>query len=96
MDQQHPTENGNETLPPLPDQGQRDGSYEEAKNEGTAEQSSLEDAPDDGTTATSGQSSSDASVDGSDDEGRTAASGQAGTYSDTGTDAVDTTVPVQD
>ena len=96
MEQQHPTENGNDTLPPLPDQGQRDGSYEEAKNAGTADQSSLEDAPNDGTTAASGQSGSDASVDGADDEGGTVASGQAGTYSDKGTDAVDTTVPVQD
>lgn len=91
MEQQHPTENGNDTLPELPDQGQRDGSYEEAKNR-AAGQSSLEDPPDDGTAA----SGSDASVDGADDAGGTKASGQTGNYSDAGTDAVDETVPVQD
>lgn len=95
MEQQHPTENGNDTLPELPDQGQRDGSYEEAKNR-AAEQSSLEDPPDDGTTADSSPSGSDASVDGADDAGGTKASGQTGNYSDAGTDAVDETVPVQD
>lgn len=96
MDQQHPTENGNDSLPGLPDQGQRDGSYEEAKNQGTADQSSLEDPPDDGTTVDSGSSGADASVDGADDDGGTRASGQTGNYSDAGTDAIDETVPVQD
>ena len=96
MDQQHPTENGNDSLPSLPDQGQRDGSYEEAKNQGTADQSSLEDPPDDGTTVDSSASGADASVDGADDDGGTKASGQTGNYSDAGTDAVDETVPVQD
>jgi hypothetical protein len=94
MEKQHPTENGNETTPGLPDWGPRDGSYEEAKNQGTADQSSLEDPPDDGTTADS--TGSDASVDGADDAGGTKASGQSGNYSDAGTDAVDETVPVQD
>ena len=93
MEQQHPTESGNETTPALPDWGPRDGSYEEAKNQGTADQSSLEDPPDDGTTVESG---ADASVDGADDAGGSKASGQTGNYSDAGTDAVDETVPVQD
>ncbi|MET0716041.1 MAG: hypothetical protein ABWY57_14120 [Mycetocola sp.] len=92
MEQQHQTENGAETTPELPDWGPRDGSYEEEKNQGTAAQSSLEDAPNDGKT----RSGSDASVDGADDAGGTKASGQSGNYSDAGTDAVDETVPVQD
>jgi hypothetical protein len=96
MEQQHPTENGNETTPALPDWGPRDGSYEEAKNQSAADQSSLEDPPDDGTTAGETPSGSDASVDGADDAGGRKASGQTGNYSDAGTDAVDETVPVQD
>jgi hypothetical protein len=96
MEQQHPTESGNETTPSLPDWGPRDGSYEEAKNRGTADQSSLEDPPDDGTTAGSSASGAGASVDGADDAGGSKASGQTGNYTDGGTDAVDETVPVQD
>jgi hypothetical protein len=96
MESQHPTESGNDTTPSLPDGGPRDGSYEEKKNQGTADQSSLEDPPDDGTTLDSSPSGSDASVDGADDAGGTKASGQTGNYSDAGTDAVDETVPVQD
>lgn len=88
MEQEYDTANGNETTPQLADQGQRDGSYEEAKND-AATSSSLEDPPEDGSTA-------DTSVDGADDAGGTKASGQTGNYSDAGTDAVDETVPVQD
>jgi hypothetical protein len=84
---QHSTNNGNDTTPPLPDWGPRDGSYEEEKTE-SATESSLEGAPDDGTTATS--------VDGADDAGGAKPSGQTGNYGDAGTDAVDETVPVQD
>ena len=91
MEQEYDTDNGNDTTPPLADQGPRDGSYEEDKNE-AATSSSLEDPPDDGSTL----SSSDTSVDGADDAGGTKASGQTGNYSDAGTDAVDETVPVQD
>jgi hypothetical protein len=94
MEQQHPTENGNDTTPGLPDWGPRDGSYEESKNQGTAERSSLEDAPDE--RASAHRSASDTSVDGADDAGGTKASGQAGDYKDAGTDAADETVPVQD
>ncbi|MCP2031245.1 hypothetical protein L1277_001336 [Okibacterium sp. HSC-33S16] len=96
MTDQHPTENGNDTLPPLADQGQRDGSYEEAKNSGAADQSSLETAPEDGTTVSDATSPSDRSVDGADDKNGTAPSGQTGNYSEAGSDAIDETVPVQD
>jgi hypothetical protein len=95
MTDQHPTENGNDTLPPLADQGQRDGNYEEAKNEDAADQSSLETPPDDGTTLDDSDAS-DRSVDGADDENGAKASGQTGNYSDAGSEAVDETVPVQD
>ncbi|MBG6238571.1 hypothetical protein IWX78_001543 [Mycetocola sp. CAN_C7] len=90
MEQQHPTDNGNETTPPLADWGPRDGSYEEEKNE-SATSSSLEDPPDDGTPADSSDS-----VDGADDADGSKASGQTGNYSDRGTDAADDTVPVMD
>ena len=96
MAEQHPTENGNDTLPPLADQGQRDGSYEEAKNADAADQSSLETPPDDGTTVEEPAGASDRSVDGADDADGTKPSGQTGNYSDAGSDAVDETVPVQD
>ncbi|MFU8946532.1 hypothetical protein ACLRGF_07330 [Mycetocola zhadangensis] len=96
MTEQHPTENGNDTLPPLADQGQRDGNYEEAKNAGAADQSSLENAPEDGTTVDENADASDRSVDGADDDGGSKPSGQTGNYSDAGTDAIDETVPVQD
>ena len=88
MEQEYDTDNGNETTPPLADQGPRDGSYEEDKND-AATSSSLEDPPDDGSTLNS-------SVDGADDAQGTKASGQTGNYSDAGTDAVAETVPVQD
>lgn len=96
MTDQHPTENGNDTLPPLADQGQRDGNYEEAKNADAADQSSLETPPSDGTTVDDSGNGSDRSVDGADDDGATKPSGQTGNYSEAGTDAVDETVPVQD
>ena len=91
IEQEHPTDSGNDTTPQLPDQGPRDGSYEEHKND-AATSSSLEDPPDDGTTL----DSSDSSVDGADDAGGTKPSGQTGNYDDAGSDAVDETVPVQD
>jgi hypothetical protein len=91
MEQQYPTDNGNDTTPSLPDWGPRDGSYEEEKND-AASGSSLEEGPDDGTTS----GSSSESVDGADDAGGSKPSGQTGNYSDAGTDAVDETVPVQD
>ena len=91
MEKQHPTNSGNDTTPPLPDWGPRDGSYEEEKNK-AATSSSLEDPPDDNTTI----GSSDTSVDGADDAGGSKPSGQTGNYSEAGTDAVDETVPVQD
>ncbi len=94
MAEQNPTENGNDTLPALPDQGQRDGNYEEAKNEDAADHSSLETPPDDGTTADSDMHGSDSSVDGADDAGGAKPSGQTGNYA--GSDAEDQTVPVQD
>jgi hypothetical protein len=90
MEQEYDTDNGNETTPPLADQGPRDGSYEKEKNAATS--SSLEDPPDDNTTI----GSSDTSVDGADDAGGSKPSGQTGNYSDAGSDAVDETVPVQD
>ncbi|WP_147440954.1 hypothetical protein [Mycetocola zhadangensis] len=96
MTEQHPTENGNDTLPPLADQGQRDGSYEEAKNADSADQSSLETPPDDGMTTDEAADGSDRSVDGADDAGGSKPSGQTGNYSAAGTDAIDETVPVQD
>ena len=95
MTEQHPTENGNDTLPPLADQGQRDGSYEEAKNTDAADRSSLEEPPEDGTTLENAEGS-DRSVDGADDAGGSKPSGQTGNYSAAGSDAVDETVPVQD
>lgn len=98
MTDQHPTENGNDTLPELPDQGQRDGNYEEAKNADAADHSSLETPPADGTgpDAAADTSSSDDSVDGANDHGGSKPSGQSGNYSAAGSDAVDETVPVQD
>jgi hypothetical protein len=96
MAEQHPTENGNDTLPPLADQGQRDGSYEEAKNNDAADQSSLETPPEDGTTVEDGSSPSDRSIDGANDANGTKPSGQTGNYSAAGSDAVDESVPVQD
>lgn len=91
MEQEYGTDSGNDTTPPLADQGPRDGSYEESKND-AATSSSLEDPPDDGTSL----NASDASVDGADDAGGSKPSGQTGNYSDAGSDAVDETVPVQD
>lgn len=91
MEKQHPTDSGNDTTPPLPDWGPRDGSYEEEKND-AATSSSLEEPPEEGTDS---HTSAD-SVDGADDAGGSKPSGQTGNYSDAGTDAVDETVPVQD
>ncbi|MET1051148.1 MAG: hypothetical protein ABWX65_00775 [Mycetocola sp.] len=87
MEQQHQTDSGNETTPPLPDWGPRDGSYEEEKND-AANSSSLEETPDDSTSSES--------VDGADDADGAKPSGQTGNYSDAGTDADDNTAPVMD